>query len=181
MTKTTIVKRYVDGFAQRAEATGGLEQGLEELKNVKHLIRQHPELMAFFKNPIIPPQEKHRLIALIFKDGFSGLLKHFLSYLIDKRRIGLLLEIIEDAHERYAHREELDVLLKVSFPLDLETMKEIKERLEKKVGRRLKLYVHLDADLHGGISATVGNIVFDNSLEGSLKELRERLMELKIR
>ena len=87
MTKTTIVKRYVDGFAQRAETTTiGLEQSLEELKNVKYLIRQHPELMAFLKNPTIPSQEKYRLIDLILEEGFSPPLKHFLYYLIENRK-----------------------------------------------------------------------------------------------
>lgn len=180
MIPKTIARRYVDGFLKQVEETVGRESSLEEFKNVKYILLGSPEMMKFLENPTIAPSPKYRLIDTICQKRFSASLKHFLYFLIRKRRINLLPEMINDALKRYARGEGIDAVLRISFPLDLETLSGIKKKLEEKINRRLKLYVHLDGELLGGIHVTAGNISLDNSLKGALQELRERLMQVRV-
>ncbi len=180
MIQKTIAQRYGNGFLKQAEETIGWESGLEELKNIKYILLDSPELMKFLENPIVASSLKYRMIDAVCQRRFSSSLKHFLYFLIRKRRINLLLEIIQEARKRYAHGEGIDAVLRISFPLDLEILSRIKSTLEEKINRRLKLYVHLDGELLGGIHVTAGNTSLDNSLKGSLQELKERLMQVRV-
>ena len=179
MSDEGIVRRYAEGYVQLAQETIGLSQALEELGNFKFILREHPDFKLFLETPVVLNVEKFRLIDRVCQ-SFSSELRDFLFFLIQKRRIGFLWEIMDYLRLRYAHKEEAHALLRVSSLLDLETLQEVKEILQKKLNQRLKLYVQLDGDLLGGINATVGNTFIDGSVHGSLVALKERLMQLKL-
>ena len=80
----------------------------------------------------------------------------------------------------YSHGVEIEGLLKSSYPLETRSIKRIKDVLEKKLQRKLHLYIELDSSLLGGVYAKVGNIVIDGSVKRRLEDLREKLNLLKV-
>ncbi len=180
MNDNVFVRRYAEGYIQLAQETIGRQQALEELKNFKFILREQPDFKLFLETPVILNTEKFRLLDQVCRQGFSVQLRNFLCLLIQKRRIGFLLEIIDYLRVRYAYKEERNALLRVSSLLDLEILQQIKQSLEKTLTQRLKIYVQLDGELLGGIKATVGNTLIDGSLRGSLVVLKEKLMQLKM-
>ena len=180
MKDVVIAQRYAEGFFSLAQEVLGLERTLEELKALKSILRNNPELEMFLESPIISYKQKEELIEKVFQSHFSLELRHFLCLLVEKRRSEFLEDIIDYVRTKYARQEEMAALLQVSSPLDLEILQSIKQQLEKKMQHRLKLFVHLDAELLGGIRAKIGNTLIDGSIDGSLVELKERLLHLKV-
>ena len=51
--------------------------------------------------------------------------------------------------------------------------------MEKIAKRPINLYIDFDPDLLGGIKFTIGNIVYDGSIQGNLDRMRKKLKQLK--
>jgi F-type H+-transporting ATPase subunit delta len=176
-----VVKRYADAFIGFAKETIGLDRALQELKDIKFsIINDNPEFLQLLESLEITNSEKNDFIDTIVRDGFSEEIRQFLKYLLEKGRINKLIDIMEYIRVTYSFRGEEEVLLKVSSPLDLETIKQIEDELEKKFQRKFKFYIDLDGDLLGGVSVTIGNTIIDGSIKRRLEDLKEKLMTLKV-
>ncbi len=180
MKDDVIARRYAEGFFSLAREILGLPRTLEELQALKFLLRDNPEFKMFLESPTISYAQKAEWIEKVFQPFFSAELRHFLCLLVEKRRSKFLGDIIDYLRMKYAYQEERAALLQVSSPLDIEVLEAIKGQLEKKIQHRLKLYVHLDGELLGGIRAKIGNTLIDGSIAGSLVALKERLLQLKV-
>jgi F-type H+-transporting ATPase subunit delta len=99
----------------------------------------------------------------------------FLELLLEKRRINKIADIAEYLQLNYAHKGQARALLKTSFPLDLEVIQQIKDKLEEKFRKKFRLYIDLDAELLGGVQVVIGNKVIDGSVRKRLEDLREKL------
>jgi len=179
MKNEAIVKRYADAYIAFAKETIGIDKALEELQKAKWVIRDNEDFKTFLRTLDITNSEKEDVIDKVFK-GFSEELVHFLKYLLEKKRITRFLDIAEYARITYSHGMRVEALLKTSYPLDLEVIEEIKTRLEGKLGKKLHLYLELDADLLGGIQIRVGNCLIDGTVRRRLEELREKLMTVQV-
>ena len=175
-----IAKRYADAFLGYTKETIGFEEGIKELQNIKHLLRDNSDFKHFLEALDITNAEKIDLIDKALADGFSQEIKNFLKLLVDKGRINKFNDIAEFARITYSHGVEIEALLKVSFPLDTKMIKRVKDALEKKMDRKLHMYVELDANLLGGLYAKIGNIVIDGSGRKRLENMKDRLTALKV-
>jgi len=176
-----IVKRYADAFMGFLKENIGIEKGIHELKELKDVvIRDNPEFIHFLESREITYTEKCDLIDKVVRDGLSEELREFLKLLLRKDRINKLADIMEYIRTAYSYVGEQDVLLKTSFPLDIELIKDIEERLQKRSKRKLKFFIDLDGELMGGVQVIIGNTVIDGSVRRRIDELKERLMAIKV-
>jgi F-type H+-transporting ATPase subunit delta len=180
MKEPLIAKRYAEGFLSYCRDTIGFEQGLEELRKFKHLLLESPELMHFLQSFEIGFIEKSdfidRVLGKIFREEFI----HFLKLLLEKNRIRNLEGAADYAIHAYLHAGEQEAVLKTAFMLDSAMIREIKEGLERKLKRKVRLYLDFDPELLGGFQLNVGNIVIDGSLRRALGDLREKLRNVKV-
>ena len=161
MKDLLIVKRYAEAFMQFANETIGLVNAVHEFKSLKIIMRNNPEFGQILNSLDVPSIEKIQLIDKILTDGFSKEIIQFLKLLLEKRRIDKIIDIADYVRVAYAHLGETDAILKTSFPLDLELVKEIKDRFENKLNKKLRFYIDLDGDLLGGVQVIIGNTVYD--------------------
>jgi len=180
MSKRIAVKRYSEGFVAYVKETVGLEKILEDLKNLKSVLRDNPEFLQFLRNPEITHLEKLETIDKVLNQDFSKETGFFLKLLLEKERIELINDIVEYIRINYAYQGETEALLKTSFPLDLELIERIEKSLEKKFQRKFKFFIDLDARLLGGVQVTMGNKIIDGSVKRRLEELREQLNSIRI-
>ena len=180
MKSKIIAKRYADAFLAYSQEFIGRDKAIADLKNLKMLIFKNPEFVKFISNPQISFQEKSEVIDKIFSQNFSSELRDFLKLLLDKNRIGLVIDICDYVRLVYAHQEAVEAVLKSAYPLDLENISKLKDKMEKKIKRKLNLYLEIDPDLLGGVQIRVGNKLFDGSVKRRLVELRERLMTVQV-
>ena len=180
MEGSGLAKRYADGFLEYAKESIGFERGLEELKTVKNILRDNPGFKEFLESLEITYPEKCAFIEKIFGEILSREMRHFLQLLLKKERIDNFTHIAEYARIKYEHGEAVSALVKSAFPLDLEHLQALKDALEKRIQKKMHLYIDLDPALLGGVKATIGNIVIDGSVRGRLDELREKLMRVRV-
>lgn len=180
MTDEVVIKRYADAFLSYAKDTIGFDKGIDELQGVKRIIRDNPDFGHFLESLDIADDEKDPVIDRILGEEFSAQTKSFLKLLLKKNRIGMFTDIAEYARINYAHGAEVDGVLKVSYPLDTDVMERIKGALEKRLNKKLHLYVELDSTMLGGVRAHVGNIIIDGSVRKRLEDMKDKLLALKV-
>ena len=180
MEDKLVVKRYADAFIELADKTIGLEKALEDCRNIKIIIRHNRDFLKFLEIPETTYSEKLEFIDKVLGEDFSREFKQFLRLMLDRKRVDKIVDIADYIRMTYSHAGETEVLLKTTFPLELEIVQEIKDRVEEKLHKKTKFYIELDGSLLGGIQLVIGNTVIDGSVRRRLDDLREKLMTMGV-
>lgn len=176
MKDDVLARRYADAFFSYASQTCGEDKAVEDFTGVRAILLENRELIInFLDTPSVTLPEKEAFIDKFFGEGFSLELRQFLRLLLKKDRIDKLWDIAEYIRVSYLYGQRTRALLKTSFPLELDLIQLIIERLEKKFQRKLKLYIELDANLLGGVKVIMGNTVIDGSVRKRLEGLKKNL------
>lgn len=175
MKEVLIARRYADAFMAWTRKTIGREAAVADFKNLSRVLFDNPEFFEFLHNPGFTENEKGSLLDRVLEKGFSHEIRVFLKLLVAKRRIDVLPWIVDYVRENYAHGTSVTAILKSSYPLDLDIMTQLKERLEKKFQKRFTMYTELDPDLKGGLQIAIGNTLIDGSIRRRLDDLREKM------
>jgi len=177
-----IARRYADAYMAFVRQNIGMEKAIAELKDLKNVvIHENPGFLEFLTHEGMGHNEKREFVERVLNDNFSHELKNFLKLLLDKERISHLLDIMEYIRVTYSYGDEVEALLKTSFPLDVDLIRDIETRLQEKLHKKLKFYIDLDADLLGGIQVVIGDhAVIDGSVKRRLEDLKDKLRRLKV-
>jgi len=170
-------RRYAEGFLDFAKETVGFEKGFNELSLAVRIIAANPELKKLLASAEITEPQKYEAVDNIFGKDISEETREFLKLLVHKKRVEEIYDIADHAKFLFwrAHGIDKAVITSVT-ELDKETIGIIKDRLEKKSGKRLELEARIDPGLIGGIRAQIGNLVIDGSVKRRLAQLKEHLM-----
>jgi F-type H+-transporting ATPase subunit delta len=124
--------------------------------------------------------EKCGTIEKVMEANFSQEFRQFLRLLLEKGRIDKIVDIAEYVRVTYAHGNEVEALLRTTYPLDLDILEVLKERLQKKLNKKFNLFLELDPDLLGGVQLIVGNTIIDSSVRKRLDELKQKLLGVRV-
>lgn len=178
MKNKIVAKRYAEGFLEFAKETLGLDKGIEELRFVERVINDHPGIKTVIENSRIPEAQKYGIIERGFGAAISKETKHFLNLIIQKKRFKEILNITAASETLFCRAQGVEkAVITTAFELDAGTLGIIKNRLETKYGKTLKLDVRIDRGLIGGVKTQIGNLVLDGSVKKKLEQLKEHLME----
>lgn len=173
-----ISSRYARAFVEVVVDTR-VEPGqaLQQLSAITELLKSSPELRTVLQNPSVPhPQKLHLLDAIISLLKGSRILRNFIAVLIDHRRVGQ----IEDIAEKF--RVELNERLgiaeaQVSSARELSA--EEKQLLEKQMaaitGKVVQATYSRDESLLGGATVRIGSTIYDGSVRGQLRKIKEQM------
>jgi len=180
MRNKLIAKRYAQAYIDFASDKIGLERCVSDMKTIKALLRDIKDLSRFFFAPEISRAEKVRILDKIFVDICSDETRTFIKYLIDKRRLEHLPDIADYVRVNYAHGEAQNVVLRTTFPLDLDVITSIKAKIEQRLNKKATLYLELAPELLGGIQILIGNTIIDGSVRNRLNILKKKLLQAQV-
>ena len=180
MKNIIVSKRYAEAYLGYASSRIGRLKALQELLDLRRLLRENAGFMQFMESIQVTEQEKCDLIDTVLSKGFSEELRDLIKFLLRKKRINIFPDIVEYARIKYSHGTEVGAQLKTSYPLDTDVLQKIKSALEARFKEKLHMYVELDSDLLGGIYVRIKNTVIDASVKRRLSDLREKLTVLKV-
>lgn len=180
MKEKIIAKRYADALMTCAFDVKEKESVISDFAALKVIALGSPEFGKFLEDPEITDAEKNGFIDRVMAPHFSPWTVNFMKLLVGRRRTGQLGEIIDYIRINYSHGESPEVVLKMAYPQDDGTISAIKDKLEKKLGKRIALYLEIDGSLLGGVEAVIGNKVIDGSVRKRLDDLRESLEAAKV-
>jgi F-type H+-transporting ATPase subunit delta len=176
---SSIAKRYARAFFEIAEEEKQFEKYYNELQSFSEIVDGNENLKEFLANPIFDQHDKRDVVdAVLNKIGMTGITANFLRLLADKRRIGIMADIV------VCYRELMDsalkkqrVRVKTAFPLSNELSEHLKKGMEALTGKQIELTIEQDASLLAGVVVRVGDVLYDGSIRAQLNHIRNLLGE----
>ena len=170
-------RRYAKALfaaAREAESTAAVGQELEALLLT---FRANPEVGGVLSRPWVKAVDRRGIAVSVAEKGGAGrLVQNFAGLVADRGRADHLTEIVT------AYRALLDedlgqtrAQVRASVELAPADKRQLGERLERIVGRRIIFEEQVDRGLLGGFVAQVGSLILDGSLDRQLARMRERL------
>jgi len=179
MSDTVIARRYAKALLNLAAADDVIEQVGQGLDEFAELLEQSEELRGFLATPKVGPTEKEQAVTQIVERAQPhNLVGVFLRYLTRKRRILLLGDI------RRVYRELADGRLgraqaevTVAEELPAEDTERLRSRVAELAGKEISLDVKVNPDILGGVITRIGSTVWDGSVRGQLRQIRQSIIE----
>lgn len=179
MKATTAAVRYAKALFALASDDGSTGVVRTQLEEMDTLFRENQELHRALLTPLYPANERKSALGVIAdREQISPLLRNFIFYLVDQRRL-IAFDEIAGEFGRLADEAEGRMTAEVTSasPLDEAGQARLKQALSERTGRDVTLEFKLDPSLIGGAVAKVGDLVFDGSLRTQLDTLRTHLMK----
>ncbi len=172
-----ISRRYGRAMFELAKTENKVEKFLEQLKEIKNVSINNPELVKIFTHPKISLVEKLKLVDDVFATGFDNEVRDFLKLLLSKDRIDQVVKMIDDYEELYYDYKNI-VLVKVTTASVLEEpeMKALNLRLEEVLGKKVIIKSEVDSAIIGGMLISTKEKVIDATVRGELSKIRENLL-----
>jgi F-type H+-transporting ATPase subunit delta len=171
-----LARRYAQALYSAAVQVGEEEAVMQAVRDVLVPLLDDPQFRLFWLSRRVPVPRQLELVDEAFK-GTPASLRHFLMLLIEKRREGILAEIIPAL--AIINDETTGVVratLTTAVELNDEEAKPFVEMLKKRLaGGTVVLTRGVDPSLIGGFRLRYGDKVIDGSIARSIDEI-ERLL-----
>jgi F-type H+-transporting ATPase subunit delta len=177
MARAAAGRRYAKALfalARESEQVGEMRAQLERLGRA---ISTNDELRDVLLQPLHPAQQRRAVLGAVAERlGASPLLRNFLSFLVDQRRL-VDWAAIEAEYARLADEAAglSQARIRSASPLSDAQRGRLQRALERKSGGKVELVVEIDPTLLGGAVAQLGDVVYDGSLRTQLQQLRASL------
>ncbi|PIE02844.1 MAG: ATP synthase F1 subunit delta [Acidobacteria bacterium] len=176
-----VAKRYSKAFVNAFSEAGTLERELEFLQSICKLKRASGDLDRYLMNVTVKAKQKAEVVKTLCKEmNASDMMTRFLVLLAEKGRLNCLDEIEAAVMDRVNEMQNVrNVSIVSSAPLTEVNRKQMVEALSSTLSSQVRLKEEVDPDIWGGAIVRVGSTVYDGSLKGKMKRLREELVKEK--
>jgi F-type H+-transporting ATPase subunit delta len=175
--KASLQGRYASALFDLASENGTVTAVEADLDRVEQAIRESDDFDALIRNPQVSRGDAGKIMDAIAPVlGLSDLTKKFMGVLAENRRLFALPEIIRAFHSiAAAQRGEATAQVTSAHPLDEGQIEQLRQKLEAREGRNVKIRTSVDADLLGGLVVTIGSKRIDSSIRTRLNSLAQAM------
>lgn len=167
---------YAQAIVQMAEAEGSLDTVENELLTVGRAIDDNEELREKLTDIHLPIA---RRMAFVDSDALRSAhqaTRAAVAMLVAAGRAGDTHAVAREVARRAAESRDRELAeVQVAVPLDASQRERLRAALEDATGRRLEMKVVVDPDVIGGVRATVGDTVIDDTVARRLHDVRSRI------
>ena len=168
---------YAQALLDAAHEQDSLPVVRDEFAQFAAALRESDELAALLRNPQVDSRAKGDVLDAVLA-GADEAFRNFVHLLVDKNRIGQVLEIYDEWERLLAAEERiLEVELTTAVELSDKEAAEIVAQIEAAAGRKVEASRNVDPDLIGGLILQAGSRRVDASVRGRLNDLREQLLQ----
>lgn len=177
MLDETLAERYSEALYKMAHEAGKAGTQLKELQLVGATMDEHRQLRHALESPAVPREIKRNIARQLLEKRVSQDTMHFLYLIIDKGREKYFPAMIR-SFEKMLQADEgvVEARVEVAAPLDPQMEAQVRERLSAMTGKKVQMEVAVRPELIAGAVITVGDRLFDGSLQTQLEQIRERLV-----
>ncbi|VAX31818.1 ATP synthase delta chain [hydrothermal vent metagenome] len=175
-------KRYAKKYARMLFNSTGVdlaERVIAELNIINGLMDGSREIKNFFLSPLFGEEERQKTIkSLSEKLGFSEETGKFLVFITQHKMVSALPDIIRHFVNIYFEKKKKAKATVITpFKFDGKYEDRLVVSLRKLTGRDVDIEYLYDPELLGGIVVKVGSTMYDSSLRGQLRLLKEELIK----
>jgi len=171
--KASLQGRYASALFDLASENGVVTAVEGDLEKIDAAIRESDEFAALIRNPQISRDAAGSAMdAVAGVLGLTALTKNFMGVLSANRRLAVLPAIIRAfASIAAAQRGEATAEVASAHALTDDQIESLRQKLELREGRKVKIKTSVDADLLGGLVVTIGSKRIDSSIRTRLNSL----------
>ncbi len=178
MKRQQAVKQYAKMFFNTVELDK-VPGALDELKSLSELMEKSPEFKGLLGNPLFTSGDREKAMKYVAeKMRVSGSTIKFILYLAEKMVISQLAQLVQIITALYLEkkkRAKATVLVSVETGRNYDDI--LKPSLKRLTGREVDLEYVVDPSLLGGVVIKVGSTLYDSSLRGQLRLLKDDLIK----
>lgn len=176
MLKGALARRYAQALFEVA-LNDSLDRIEQELKAVTQITREE-EVNQVLNHPHISAANKKSVMDKVMGDQWGETVRNFLFLLIDRRRQDIL-PFVQQEFSKMADgkRQIVEAKLASAKVLNADQEERLKQTLEKKTGKQVRIVKELRPELIGGVLIQIGDQVIDGTVAYALKRMREELQK----
>jgi F-type H+-transporting ATPase subunit delta len=169
-------RRYARALLELALAQGAGEDVRRGLRLAAGQLAGHPELRPVLLHPAVGMEKKRALVAQIWK-GEHALVQRLVLLLAERERLDVLGEV-EHLYSRLwnAQRGVVEAEALTAQPLSESERDRLGQALRRLSGREVELSARVSPEILGGLVVHMDGKVYDGSVRGRLRALRQRLV-----
>ena len=169
--------RYASALFELASETGKVSAVESDLEQLDAALKESPELGNLIRNPEISRADTGKAMnAVADVLGLSDLSRNFIGVLAGNRRLGKLPEIIRAFFSiAAAQRGEATAEVTSAHELSVEQVEALRQKLQAREGRNVKIKASVDPELLGGLVVTIGSKRIDSSIRTRLNSLAQAM------
>jgi F-type H+-transporting ATPase subunit delta len=171
----------IDGYAaaifEIAKAEGSLQAVENELFQVSQLFQSNDQLREKLTDQALPVEKRQAIVEDLLGQKAMPVTVNLISFIVGSGRARELPEIVNRLVERAARERQHEVAeVRSAIMLDDEQRRRLTEALQRATGKQIELKVIQDPAVIGGLTARVGDTVFDGTVRHRLEQLRESIL-----
>ncbi|MDE8654103.1 F0F1 ATP synthase subunit delta [Novosphingobium album (ex Liu et al. 2023)] len=175
--KASLQGRYASALFDLASEKGVVTAVEADLEKIEQAIAESNEFAALIRNPQVSREAAGKVMdALAPVLGLSDLTRNFVGVLAANRRLSALPEIVRAFHAiAAAQRGEATAEVASAHALSVEQVEQLRQKLEAREGRNVKVRTSVDPELLGGLVVTIGSKRIDSSIRTRLNSLAQAM------
>jgi len=170
------IQGYARGLFEVARAEGTLDEVEDELFRFARSYESNDSLRQAMTDEQVPADRRQAIVEDLLGGRATPTTVQLVSMVVGSGRGRDLPAIIDELVQRAASAKDLDVAeVRTAVPLTGDQQDRLKAALENATGKRLTLKAVVDPSVVGGVVATVGDTVIDDTVRTRIEQLKSRL------
>jgi F-type H+-transporting ATPase subunit delta len=152
---------------------------LREVQSLTDLVASSKDLREVWETPSITAEQKRAVLdAIVSREGISSEVRNFVAILIDHRRINFLGAIAKQFEQELSQRMGfVEAEITSAKELDGTERSVLESEVAKLTGKKVRAHYSREESLLGGAVVRIGSTIYDGSVDGQLKRIREQIAQ----
>jgi len=171
-----LIEGYARALFEIARAEGTLDEVEDELFRFARSYESSDALRTTLTDENLPAEKRQAIVEDLLDGKATATTVQLVSMVVGSGRGRDIPAIVDSLVQRAASAKNLDVAeVRTAVPLTSDQLDRLKAALENATGKRLNLKATVDPSVVGGIVATVGDTVIDDTVRTRIDQLKSRL------
>lgn len=176
MLQDRIAERYAKAAFEHAVQKKAVVLVVRDFKSFEQIYEESPEFRTFLRSPLIRAEKKRMIYEKLFERHASEVTNSLMHLLIEKRRESVLPVIISRFLEYYhLQTNQTKVELVCSEPLPKALKAELITLLEAQLKTKVIMRERINPEIIDGFQLIIGGMLYDASVAGDLRRIRNLL------
>ncbi len=170
------IEAYSRALFEVAQAEGNLSVVEDELFRMARAVESSEQLRGILTDATIPAERRQQVVEQLLGGKASNTSMQLVSLIVGAGRGRDLVAIVDRLVQRASSEQQREVAeVRSAVALSDDQAKRLADALSKSTGRKLNLKVVVDPSVLGGLVATVGDEVIDDTVRTRLEQIKTRI------
>ena len=170
------IQGYARALFEVARAEGTLDEVEDELFRFARSYESSDALRAALTDEHVPADKRQAIVEDLLDGKATATSVQLISMVVGSGRSRDLPAIIDSLVQRASSAKQLDLAeVRTAVPLTDDQQARLKAALENATGKSLNLKTIVDPSVVGGVVATIGDVVIDDTVRTRIDQLKSRL------